>query len=593
MKSRLLFSGLLSLFMLAASVVSSQSVGIIGDATPTGWGADTDMTKHPDSANYWTITIDMVGPGGCKFRQDDDWKINWGAKDFPEGIGTQDGANIPIPAAGTYDIGFNATTGAYKFAVRSDIGIIGDAANGWTDDVNMYRDAADTNKYFLIISMKVGGCKFRANDGWAKNWGSKDFPAGTGIQDGDNIPITVAGKYDVRFDKSTGAYEFKEVVEFNTLGIIGTATAGGWDTDTDLKRNAANPDLWGGDVALTVGELKFRANDAWTINWGDSIWPAGIALPGGPNLKVPEAGNYRVSFNTKTGEYKFLLIKDFTSMGIIGTATPGGWAADTDMAQDPVDKSIWRKRMVLKTGQAKFRANDAWDDNWGGAAFPTGIAERDGPNIPVDTGEYNVTFNSISLEYNFEKLKVFASIGLVGTGTPLASWDTDVDMQKDAVDEAIWFLPSVALQDGKVKFRAEDAWAVNWGGTTWPSGIGTQDGPDIVVVPGTYKASINTLTGDYSFSDPSSTIDLLRSDVIKLFPNPAANVVNLQISEKSLQGDVVVRVFNSLGTLVSTQNLNVQESAVPVKIEGMATGNYLIQISNNRFTVGKNLVIVK
>ncbi len=597
MKLRLLFLSLFCSLLLANGVVRAQSVGIIGDATPTLWDSDTDMVL--DSADSWSITINLKA-GGAKFRLDDKWDINWGAGDFPAGIGTQGGANIPIPAAGEFKVTFNSATGAYKFVVQSDIGIIGDATpGGWNDDTNMFRDTI-ANKYFLTLPLTKAKAKFRQDDKWDVNWGSIDFPTGVGTQGGSDIPIAAAGKYLVTFDKSTGAYDFKEVIEFNTIGLIGTATPGQWASDTNLTRDAGNPDIWKGKFNLTVGLAKFRANDAWTISWGDTTWPAGIATLGGPDIPVKEAGDYQVTFNTKTGEYKFLIIGNYGSIGIIGTSTPDGWASDVNMDNDPIDKSIWKKRIILKTGLAKFRADDQWTNNWGGATFPTGTATLDGADIPVDTGEYIVHFNSTTLEYNFEKLKFYSTVGIVGTGTPLSSWDIDVDMTKDVADESFWYINSITLQadpvtlgDGKVKFRAEDAWTVNWGGTNFLSGVGTQDGSDLIVVPGTYKATLNSATGEYAFVDPVSTFDVLRSDVIKLFPNPANDVVNIQISEKSLQGDVKITIFNSLGAAVSVQNLNVQESATPIKIAGLVSGNYLVQISNSKYTVGKSLVIVK
>ncbi len=61
------------------------------------------------------------------------------------------------------------------------------------------------------------------------------------------------------------------------LGILGTSTPGGWDSDTDLTSNASNPFLWSKIVTLTDGVSKFRANDAWDVNWGASDFPGGIS----------------------------------------------------------------------------------------------------------------------------------------------------------------------------------------------------------------------------------------------------------------------------------------------------------------------------
>lgn len=582
----LLFCGLLS------TGFGQISVGIIGTATPGGWDTDTDMTQHPDSAHLWSLTLDLK-KGEAKFRQDNAWDINWGDSEFPIGKGTQGGSNIPVPEDGNYTVSFNSKTGDYEFSVKSDIGIIGSAApKGWDADVNMFKGTVDTNEYTLTLRLKQGEVKFRQNDAWAVNWGAKDFPAGIGTQGGDNIPVATAGRYKISFNKSTGAYKFEEILEFRTIGLIGSATAGGWDTDTDLTKDGGNPDLWKGNVTLKVGEAKFRANAAWAINWGDTLFPAGVGKLNGPNIKIPTAGDYQVSFNTKTLEYKFLAIGNYQSIGIIGSATPGGWDTDTDMQRDANDRSVWRARLILKDGEAKFRADNEWTFNWGAGDFPSGTATQDGANIPVPAGEYKITFNSTTGEYNFEKLVVFGTIGLIGPATPIGNWNEDVDMTKDAVDESFWFINTITLTDGEAKFRAENDWKVNWGLKQWPSGIGTQDGPNIPITAGTYKVTLNSATGEYAFGPTSSTLDLLSSNSITIAPNPVKDVLNIRLEAEELRGEVRVILFNAQGQQVMSQMMNIQES-VAVPVAGIIPGTYTLHLSNSRYIIGKKIVVTK
>lgn len=60
-------------------------------------------------------------------------------------------------------------------------------------------------KYELNTSADTEG-KFLV-EGWQPNWGGSDFPTGTGVQDGANIPIK-AGNYTVIFNDITGGYNF-------------------------------------------------------------------------------------------------------------------------------------------------------------------------------------------------------------------------------------------------------------------------------------------------------------------------------------------------------------------------------------------------
>ena len=83
--------------------------GIIGSATPTGWGSDTNLDYDLTTKKYST-TMNMV-VGEFKFRLDDAWAVNFG--DDGNNLSLEaGGVNIPITAAGSYTIvaDFNAKT---------------------------------------------------------------------------------------------------------------------------------------------------------------------------------------------------------------------------------------------------------------------------------------------------------------------------------------------------------------------------------------------------------------------------------------------------------------------------------------------------
>ncbi len=601
MKLRLHF---ILLMMVSALFSYGQitSVGIIGSATPTGWDSDTDMIQNPDSSHLWSVSITLTG-AEAKFRANDAWDINWGAKDFPKGTGVQGGSNIPV-YAGDYIVTFNSNTGEYYFDVDSDIGIIGSATpGGWDADTDLYIDQTDTNKYYATMVLKSGEAKFRQNDAWAVNWGAIDFPTGTATQDGPNIPIATAGKYLINFNKATGEYKFEEQKDYEAIGLIGSATAGGWDTDTDLTRDGSNPDEWKGKVDLIVGEVKFRANRAWAISWGSADFPKGIATETGPNIAVNEAGKYQVSFNTKTGEFDFKIIKPYATIGIIGSATPGGWDNDTDMIKDDSDPTLWKLRVKLVTGEAKFRSDNAWDVNWGSADFPKGIAEQDGPNIPVPAGDYKISFNTLTGEYNFEAVIEFEKISIVGEAGPFGDWPASGDngardayLTKSPTDPNSWSMASVTLTDpksgGGIKFRAETDWKVNWGSEAWPVGIGTQDGKNILCVAGTYKVSFKSDTGEYGFAEPNATYDVLSDATISVYPNPTTSYINIEVKEASIKGaDTKVTIFDNTGKVVYLNNLALDRLSIDAS--RFNSGNYFIQLINNKYIVGKQVSVIR
>ena len=85
--------------------------GIIGDATPGGWGNDTQMTY--DAVNQvWTVTADMIHNGSFKFRANNAWSIDFGI-DAAGNIQYADNpflgyngtlSNLSVPSDGNYTI---------------------------------------------------------------------------------------------------------------------------------------------------------------------------------------------------------------------------------------------------------------------------------------------------------------------------------------------------------------------------------------------------------------------------------------------------------------------------------------------------------
>lgn len=93
----------------------------------------------------------------------------------------------------------------------------------------------------------------------------------------------------------------------------------------------------------------------------------------------------------------------FATIGIIGSFN--GWSEDIDFTQDPNDPYVWTLAgLDLTAGdEVKFRADNAWVDDWGSGNFPTGTAAYKGPNIPVSaTGTYDITFNTCTGSYSFQ-----------------------------------------------------------------------------------------------------------------------------------------------------------------------------------------------
>lgn len=404
---------LVLLFVLSATIISAQTIyqtiGIIGSATERGWDASTPMEMSASDPHQWTLTLRLT-VGEAKFRANDNWSVNWGSASFPSGTGVQDGQNIPIPGSGYYRVSFNDVTGAYNFNLitaptYTTVGLIGSAtANGWDGSTAMTQDASNPHKWSITITLSNGEAKFRANNTWDVNWGNNSFPSGTAFQNGANIPVS-AGEYEVTFNDFTREYLFRNLnpAIYSTVGIIGSATSLGWNGSTPMKPgNTSNE--WTLITYLTTGEVKFRANDSWDVNWGGTTFPSGNAVANGPNIQIPEASYYSIYFNDVASTYSITKLNpvSYSTVGIIGTATSNGWDSSTPMVVQPDGHTWTLTNTKLFNGEAKFRANNSWDVNWGATGFPTGTGTQGGPNIPVPAGIYDITFNDVTSEYRFQ-----------------------------------------------------------------------------------------------------------------------------------------------------------------------------------------------
>ncbi|MGO4817810.1 SusE domain-containing protein [Flavobacterium sp. W22_SRS_FP1] len=129
--------------------------------------------------------------------------------------------------------------------------------------------------------------------------------AGTIATSGDNLKIPAAGYYKINVDTEKLTY----TVVATTWGIIGDGTPGSWDNSTAMSYDK-NTKVWTVTADLTQKEMKFRANNGWDINLGDS-GADGTMEYGGDNIKVPSAGNYTITLDLSSPRnYKYNLTKN-------------------------------------------------------------------------------------------------------------------------------------------------------------------------------------------------------------------------------------------------------------------------------------------
>ncbi|MFB9078462.1 SusE domain-containing protein [Flavobacterium procerum] len=201
----------------------------------------------------------------------------------------------------------------YKF---DDWYLVGDAsASGWDNNKGnqiLFRSATNANEYKFTGFFKKGVFKAIKNLGsWAPMYGGKDgsliYRATEGDADPASFEIAADGYYTFVMDVQKLTYKLTPYAAgatatvYNTVGIIGDATAKGWDASTPMVKSAFNAHIWTlGVTSLNDGGMKFRANDAWDVSWGGSTAFSG----GGNGENIPVAkSKYLIYFNDLDGSY--------------------------------------------------------------------------------------------------------------------------------------------------------------------------------------------------------------------------------------------------------------------------------------------------
>tara|TARA_B100000683_G_scaffold46616_1_gene43229 strand:+ start:2293 stop:3609 length:1317 start_codon:yes stop_codon:yes gene_type:complete len=278
---------------------------------------------------------------------------------------------------------------------------------------------------------------------------------------------------------------YSSLLDLSTsLGVVGSATPGGWGNENILDLpfyTTATTNVYVAYVTLRNGEIKFRNNNDWSENWGDD-GADGTLDSYGANIAV-SAGTYKIEVNFSSMTYTM----EEYSWGIVGSATTNGWGGPDMMFHYNSFQDDWRTVVTLGDGEIKFRFNNDWGVNYGDDGAD-GTMEANGANIAVSAGHYLVTMNLNTQSYTIEEMDVW---GLVGSATA-NGWDgpNDKFMPDFGINEGYYYISGAVLTDGEIKVRQNDAWGVNYG-DDGNDGTLELNGANIPVSSGTYNITLN------------------------------------------------------------------------------------------------------
>lgn len=205
------------------------------------------------------------------------------------------------------------------------------------------------------------------------------------------------GQLLLTINMEDGTYAFTSAVDY----LYTPGPANGWSPSTSMKLRTSNYADYEGYAIATGGMIKFTNAPDWDhINYGYLSDGKLTTDPTAGNIPTTKDGLYYCNVSTAGMTYSITYI---STIGLIGDATPGAWATSTPLTPS-ADFKIWTGEVTLgATGEFKFRANDGWDVNLGGALNDL---VQGGANIATPgAGTYKITLDLSTIPYTATVVK--------------------------------------------------------------------------------------------------------------------------------------------------------------------------------------------
>lgn len=316
---------------------------------------------------------------------------------------------------------------------------------------------------------------------------------------GEEKTVEAKGFYKVAVDDAGAVTQSGSPIIW---GLIGDATPGGWNNDTQMEYDPETR-LWTKGVRLLKGkEYKFRGNNDWGINFGAvqghaSDMGSELVADGSNIIVVADVDTiYRVELNlTQAGKYSYTLAETSFVPSSEYITIPGSY-------QDwkPEDESAYKltspARDYIFTGahympdNTEFKFYDkgswmgidgtiSWNDDRTGGSFTLG-----GNNILFEKGDYyKFTVNTDKKTCTFIK----TGWGIVGSGSPSGDWNIDAMLTYNPAN-GTWY-GTFDFIGGEIKFRWDRDWVISLGGTL--EALTSDNGSNIPVAAGNYTVVLD------------------------------------------------------------------------------------------------------
>ncbi|SEB49059.1 SusE outer membrane protein [Tenacibaculum sp. MAR_2009_124] len=331
-------------------------------------------------------------------------------------------------------------------------------------------------------------------------------------EDNDNLEFTVQAPQDSVAFTNTLLNEYiitpqtsgniAERFVWNSVVFIGTATEVTYDLQVSITQDFASFESLGTTndthMSVTVDKLLALAETAGLDNdpTTDDKPNMGLvyfrvrAFVGNGGTDAPESISDIMVMNITLPEITQGSGIEISSWGIVGSGYNDWGNAGPDAPFYTTNTAnVLVAYVTLLDGEIKLRENNEWTNNLGDDGAD-GTLEVGGANIVSSAGTYKITLDLNTNTYTIESY----SWGIIGSG--FNDWGNDgpdAEFHYDYTTDT--FKVGVKLLDGEIKFRLNNNWTTNYGGTDGNLAAG---GDNIVSTAGFYQVTIDFNNNTYT-----------------------------------------------------------------------------------------------
>ncbi len=461
-------------------------LGITGSIASRGINWDKDVSMITDGEWHVAEGVELTTDDTFKFRTAGSWNdLDFGGpgdtKPYVAAIDEEisaaaKGQDIAVAEAGVYDILINPTAGLFKITptlggfsplvgegggdepggddkpkVWSVIGHIGETS--WDKDFDMTNTEGDI--WVLRNQAFAAGDEFkiRHDHDWGGDLGGPEENAqstinpddvygvyapelGTAFEAGSkNIRIAEAGNYDITFDYAVKTIKVDAHVA--AYSLIGTINGDSWTKDVVMTESDG---IWTSPVVNITGGFKIRYDFSWAdentygIESGATVEvgkPITLVQPGS-DITLPEAGDYKVTFNPDTKEATVISVAYPEQLYMIG-AEFGSWDWNSSdvVEMTPVlhhpdwgadaEGQFWTVRYFTAGQGFKFNSKREWGGDFWGLTTNEGFTEEGGNCVVAESGLYMVHVDFKREIVHVEPARIY------GIGDCFGAWDEGME----------------------------------------------------------------------------------------------------------------------------------------------------------------------